>query len=414
MRVLVVGTNRMCHERLAARGHELVLLIPRGKARPGDPAGPYEHVVILDDATPTGVWVEVARVLHQAGEPFAAVAAYNEHTYPVVAAVAKELGVPTVVDLELFERVLDKSRVREVLDRHAIPSCRYRLAAGREEIAAAVEEIGPPCIVKPVDGEASAGVSRIDTPADVDAALTRLGPAHAGRPVLVEEFLTGQEYSVEGISTPSGHHIVAVTKKYTDPATFVEQGHMVPAPLDTAAHQEIAAYTERVLDALGFHDCPSHTELVLTPAGPRLIETHNRIGGDNIMDLVHLATGVDMYDLVARQSLGEDVTPLLPHPIRATRTAVAWYAAPTGPASNVLLEVRNLDRVRALPQVARAELLKPPGSRQTQVTQSTDRSAYVLTLGPTPHQTLTAAQEAVAALDFVYVWRPQNAPPTAD
>ncbi|WP_405009326.1 ATP-grasp domain-containing protein [Kitasatospora sp. NBC_01539] len=401
MRVLVAGTNRMCHDRLHAQGHELVLMVPRGRARPGDPAGPYRHVVILDDDAGPELWADVAAVLHAAA-PFGAVAAFNEHTYRVVRAVADRLGVPTVVDTDLFDRVLDKARTREVLDKHGVPGCRHRLARGRESVAAAVRAVGLPCIVKPVDGEASEGVARIAGPGDVEAALLRLGEEQIDRGVLVEEFLTGPEYSVEALSVGTRHHVLAVTEKHSDGRTFVERGHVVPAPLSADDRESVVRYVQSVLDALGFHDCPSHTELVLTADGPRIIETHNRIGGDSIMDLVELATGVDVHELVARQSIGEDVSALLPDPVTAHRAAAVWYADPSGPPTSTLVEVRGVDGVRALPYVHRVELLKQPGARQSAVLRSSDRSALVLATGGTSAEALQRARDAVASLRFVH------------
>ncbi|MFJ5832971.1 ATP-grasp domain-containing protein [Streptomyces sp. NPDC093089] len=403
MRVLVVGTNRMCHDRLHDLGHELVLLMPRGRARPEDATGVYRHTVVLDADAPE-LWVAVAEVLH-AEAPFDAVVAFNEHTYRIVEAVADRLGVPTAVDVELFERVLDKSRTREVLDRHGVPGCRHRLARDHESVRAAVTAVGFPCVVKPVDGEASTGVARIDTADDLEPALRRLGE-RLERGVMVEEFLVGEEYSVEAVSTGTRHHILAITKKYKDARTFVERGHLVPAPLDPAAEAAITAYVERVLDTLGFHDCPSHTELVLTADGPRIIETHNRIGGDSIMDLVELATGVDVHELVARQAIGEDVSPLLAAAGTAAGAAAVWFADPSGPPSNVLTEIQGVEEVRGLPHVHRVDLLKQPGSPQTTVRRSSDRSAAVLTVGTTPAEALRHAQDAVAALRFRYTWTP--------
>lgn len=407
MRVLVVGTNRLCHDRVRENGHEMVLFVPRGKARREDPAGPYRHVVILEDQAGIELWVDVARAFHR-WMRFEAVVAYNEHTYQIVRAISDELNIPTVVDADLFGRVLDKSTMREILEKHQIPSCRYELARGREAVLTAVRNIDMPCIVKPVDGEASVGVAKIESPADIDAALQRVGDEHIDRGVLVEEFLIGDEFSVEGISTGALHHIVAITKKFKDDRTFVERGHLVPAPVDVAARESIVSYVKRVLDALNFHDCPSHTEIVLTARGPRIIETHNRIGGDCIMDLVRLATGVDMYNLVARQSLGEDVTTMLPDEIVHHQSAVIWYADPGGPSTNTLVEVRKVERVRELPYVRKVELLKEPGSPQTAVHQSSDRSGLVVVVGDTSEEAVRRAQEAIGMLKFIYTWNPDG------
>jgi biotin carboxylase len=401
----VVGTNRMCHDRLFELGHELVLFVPKGRARPGDAVGRYEHVVILDDDAPIATWVDIAGVLHRAA-PFDAVAAFNEHTYPIVAAVSERFDIQTVVDIELFGRVLDKATMRQILEKHEVPGCRHELARGRTAVVAAIDRVGLPCIVKPAAGEASVGVSRVDTPADIDTALLRVGADALERGVLVEEFLVGEEFSVEGISVGTTHHLVAITKKFKDDTTFVERGHLVPAPLDAPTRESIIAYVRRALDALSFHDCPSHTEIILTAQGPRIVETHNRIGGDSIMDLVQLATGVDLNDLVARQGIGTDVTPLLPDPVPHRRNAVIWYADPAGPPTNTLVEVRNVDQVRDRPTVMRVDLLRQPGSPQTEVRQSGDRSALVITVGDTPDQALLDARDAVRTLEFVYVWRP--------
>jgi biotin carboxylase len=408
MRVLVVGTNRMCHDRLRDHGHEVVLFVPKSRARPGDPAGSYQHVVVLGDDAPVDQWVDIARVLHR-GDPFGAVAAFNEHTYPIVCAISAEVGIPTVVDVELFHRVLDKSVTRGILACHDVPSCRYELARGRDRVHAAIAAIGVPCIVKPVAGEASTGVVRVDAADDVEAVLRRLGADLLDQGVLVEQFLVGEEFSIEAISVGRTHHIVAITKKFANEHTFVERGHLVPAALDEPSRQAISEYVRQVLDALGFHDCPSHTEIILTAHGPRLVETHNRIGGDSIMDLVQLATGVDLNDLVARQSIGEDVTALLPDPVEAMRSAVIWYADPSGPATNTLAEVRNVERARAVPNVVRVDLLREPGSVQTDVLASGDRSASAIAVGTTPHEALDAARAAVRALEFVYVWNPEAA-----
>jgi biotin carboxylase len=408
VRVLIVGTNRACHLKLFSQGHEAVLLMPRSKATPADLAAPYQHVAFIDDGAAVTQWVELAVAFHRAAT-FDAVVAYNESTYHVANAVSALLGVPCIIDVELFQRVLDKSLTRRILDEHGIPSCKYVCAAGREAVISAIRHIGMPCIVKPVDGEASRGISKVGDAGGIEIALERLGSEQIERGVMVEEFLVGDEYSVEAISTGSDHHVVAVTKKFKDEQTFVERGHVVPAPIAPEVREAVEKYVMQVLSALEFHDCPSHTELMLTADGPRLIETHNRIGGDRIMDLVHHATGIDMYDLVARQSVGEDVSYALPQSVGKVQYAAIWYADPSLPASHRLVEVRGFDRVRALPYMKTLELLKQPGSRGAIVSHSFDRSCLAIAVGDTDQQAVDRAKGAIHALEFLYAWAPADA-----
>jgi len=51
----------------------------------------------------------------------------------------------------------------------------------------------------------------------------------------------------------------------------------------------------------------THTEIILGKAGPSVIETHIRMGGDEIPALAFDATGVDLADCLVRQTLGEKV-----------------------------------------------------------------------------------------------------------
>src|SRR6185503_15242568 len=147
-----------------------------------------------------------------------------------------------------------------------VEDTRFRLVESRLQLEQALRELGAPCIVKPVDGEASSGVTRLDGEGDIDRALARFRDAGHAFPALVESFLVGDEYSVEAISEAGRHYILAITKKYKDEVTFVEQGHVVPAPLVDDLAQRIRAHVTRVLDAIGFTSGPSHSELVVTAA----------------------------------------------------------------------------------------------------------------------------------------------------
>lgn len=382
-----------------------MLFIPRGKATVDDLGAPYKHLVMLDDAAPLSAWIGVATVLH-ASAPFDAVVAFNENTYEIASAISDRLAVRCTIDLELFERALDKSLTRRLLDERDIPSCRHAFAGGRADVVAAVHHVGFPCIVKPFNGEASRGVSRIVSEADIETALARLGTVEIESGVMIEEFLVGEEFSVEAISVGGEHRVIAITSKFKNNLNFVERGHVVPAPLADDARDAITRYVVCVLNALGFHDCPSHTELILTADGPRLIETHNRIGGDRIMDLVHHATGVDLYDLVAIQSIGEDIKPLLPSEIPSRQCAAVWYADPSVPATHCLSEVRHVDAVRARPHIRTLDLLRKPGSRGVMVEHSFDRSALAIATGSTAEEAVHRARDAVQSLEFLYVWVP--------
>jgi biotin carboxylase len=401
MRILVIGTHRTCHHRLKDQDHELVLFMPRHKVIAADVTGPYECVLTLDLNSPAALWIDLAAALHR-HEPFDAVVAYNDKVQLIAHAIGGALGVPCTVEPDVVRLTANKAAMRQALARHGLPSCRYELAQGREQAVAAIHRIGFPCIIKPVDGEASLGVSKLQRAEDIDAALEWVGQQCIERGLMVEEFLVGEEISVEALSVRGRHHIIATTKKFKNERTFIEVGHVIPAPLEQTVRQEIRDYVSAVLDAFGFQDCPSHTELMLTRDGPRIIETHTRMAGDRIVDLVFHATGVDMSKLVALQSLGIDVTDILPPQSSSQQSAAVWYASPEAPASARLVEVLGVDTVMQRTHIKAFELLRQPGSAGTTVRHSFDRSALSIAVGRDADEAVLRAQRAIDSLEFVY------------
>jgi biotin carboxylase len=378
--------------------------MPQDRVIPKDLKLPHEAVIVLAADAPDAVSVEIAAVLHKA-TPFDAVACYSDQYQALASRIAQRLEVFTLADNELLENTANKFLMRQALDAADVPHCRYRFARGTDEVRQAVQAVGFPCILKPVGGQGgSVGVAKVEGHGELEQAMAWVGEKEIATGVMVEEFLVGEEFSVEAISVEGHHHIFAVTKKYTDAKTFVELGHVVPAPIDGETQAAITSYVRRVLSALGFHDCPSHTELIVTARGPRIIETHTRLGGDKIVDLVLHATGIDLYDLVARQSAGMPIVDDIPATIQYAQSAAIWFADP-GHGDQYLESITGVDEARALENVKLVETLKEPGSRSAPVAHSDDRSAMAIAVGPSAQAALATSRSAIRSLNFLYRWK---------
>jgi biotin carboxylase len=403
MRILIVGHLRPAHERLHAHGHRTVLFMPHDRVITKDLKLPHEAVIVLAPDAPDAVSVEIAAVLHRA-TPFDAVVCYSDQYQALAYQIAQRLEVFTIVDPEVLEKTANKSMMRQALDAAGIPHCRYRFARGADEVRQAVEAVGLPCILKPVGGQGgSVGVVKVEAHAELEAAIAWVGEPNVATGVMVEEFLVGEEFSVEALSVEGHHHVFAVTKKYKDAKTFVELGHVVPAPIDDATQAAIVSYVRQVLSALGFRDGPSHTEVIVTAQGPRIIETHTRLGGDKIIDLVFHATGIELYDLLARQSARMPIGDDIPATIQYAQSAAIWFADP-GPADVHLESITGVDEARAMENVKLVETLRDPGSRSGPITSSDDRSAMAIAVGPSAQAALATSRAAIRRLSFLYRW----------
>ena len=100
-----------------------------------------------------------------------------------------------------------------------LPTSRYRFASTREEFDAAVEEIGFPCVVKPVMSSSGHGQSTLRSEADVDSAwhVSQEGGRAGSGKVIVEGFvdfdyeitlLTVRHCAGTTFLKPIGHHQV--------------------------------------------------------------------------------------------------------------------------------------------------------------------------------------------------------------
>ncbi|MCX5416802.1 ATP-grasp domain-containing protein [Streptomyces sp. NBC_00059] len=288
--------------------------------------------------------------------------------------------------LETFK---DKARLRaRVGDRAGAPVA-YAVCSTEEELVRAVERTGLPCVVKPVDGTGSSGVRRLDTAEQVRQHAGRLEP---GVPQLVEEFLVGREFSVEAMSTPAGHRIMALTEKTTTGAPhFVETGHTLPTVTHPSEEAAVCQVVLAALDAVDYRYGPSHTEIMLTAEGPRLIESHGRPGGDRISDMLALALGEDVFAQAMAATLG--------------------VPCPSGPTTGRVAGIRYLDfdpstPMPLVPAEAAAELpgvvevcVSPsPGELPRPVRRSADRHGFVLAVAGSRGELEAVLTEALDTL----------------
>lgn len=229
-----------------------------------------------------------------------------------------------------------------------------------------------PLIVKPPDRSGSRGVTRVDHPGEIDAALETARSESFGSTVLLEEFVTGRELSIEMISWRGEHHFLATTDKVTTGAPhFVELAHHQPADLPPEIERRVVEATRASLGALGVEVGASHSEVILTPQGEVVIvEIGSRMGGDHIgAELVRLSTGYDFVEGVIGVALGEF---RLPRPEPSAFAGVYYVHPEPG-------EVREVvDRSANFPEVVAAAVFVSPGDRVETLRESSQRAGYFL------------------------------------
>ena len=201
----------------------------------------------------------------------------------------------------------NKNAMRKAFEKNGDPSPKSILVTETEEVPK--ETLKYPVIVKPTDRSGSRGITKLETPERLREAIAYAKDEGFEKTALVEEYVTGQEYSVECISYHGQHHFLAITQKYTTGTPhFIETGHLEPAPLSIELIEKIKKTVFHALDSLLIKNSASHAELKVDSKGEiKIIEIGGRMGGDFIgSDLVHLSTGVDFVKAVIQVAIGEE------------------------------------------------------------------------------------------------------------
>lgn len=118
--------------------------------------------------------------------------------------------------------------------------------------------------------------------------------------VLAQEFLSGIEYYVNSVSRSGVHRVVEVWryhKRMVAGRTAYDYEDLLPSSDPTA--RQIIDYTVAVLDALEIRNGAGHTEVMLTPRGPVLVECGARLGGGQVPDLLSRVAGTNQVDALA-------------------------------------------------------------------------------------------------------------------
>jgi biotin carboxylase len=326
---------------------------------------PYivDHVVV--DAAETQGFVD-ASLRFAERYPVVGVFTYYEWCVEIAARVGELLGLPQCTPASAT-RCRDKWESREAFRRHGVPSARSVLVADGEAAKRAALLIGYPVVVKPRAQSASLGVSLAADERELVAAFERAhsspsnGDWEHQHGVLVEEYLDGDEISVDGVVSGGRFQAAIFARKVLGyPPFFEELGHVVAEPEDVVPDaRQVREIIRAAHEALGVDNAVTHTELRLTSTGPKVVEVNGRSGGDFISELGLLAGGVDLARATAFTAAGRESD------VAFVREHVAGIRFIYGDVSGVVESCEVDPEVAAAPWVSDLVWLVRPGAEIT-------------------------------------------------
>ncbi len=302
----------------------------------------YIDEFINIDTSNKGIVLEECRKINE-NKKISGAVTFLEYRVPMVAEVVKEFGLSgNSVDTALKTR--DKFLMRNALAEGNVPIPKYKSVSSYEELINSVEEIGFPNVIKPINMAASRNVyknNNIEELKEHYESAIKDSPLYGVKKeesLLLEEYMDGQEFSVESVTFKGKTTIVCITKKIVKGKnTFVEVGHVVPAPIEKELEDEIKEVVRKTIKALNVENSVTHTEVKATSSGVKVVEIATRLGGDRIPELVEIALGIDLWSANLSIALGEE-----PDLKQSKNNGAAIYFITSNPGKITSIERTNI------------------------------------------------------------------------
>lgn len=377
------------------------------------------YEIILVDYDPDAVGFELAdvklvvstldqeEVLKQARiyKPDVVITSTSDGPVRTAAYVNEKLGKQPDLSYEDSLCATIKSYMRERLKECHVPIPQYFVVSNEKEFQNAVQALQGDMIVKPADNAGSRGVVLIKKdsesgktqPEDTLAVYEYSKSNSRNGVVMVEEFMEGEEVSVESMTVNGETTVVTITDKLTTPPPyFVELGHAEPSRHPAKLQEQIREITKQAVAAIRLQNGPSHTEVKLTKNGPKIVELAARLGGDFITSrLVPLSTGVDMVGNSVILATGGQIELAKKWDKGA---AIRFISGESGTIKQITVP----KEVYGFPGIEEIVLYNKAGDTSNGTKSSNDRLGHVIATGKDAKEAFERATEVLNRISVIY------------
>jgi len=230
--------------------------------------------------------------------------------------LAEALDLPGNGTTQSLDRI-DKYAMSRVLDAAGLRSAKTHATADEEDMIAWFHRLGASkVVVKPCTSMGTDDVTMCRDENAVRAAFAKIlhktnRSGLRNDAVVIQEFLEGTEYVVNTVSFRGMHRVTDIWRCHkiaANGSSFVYQ-KIELLPSSAAGLTEMIDYTLLMLDAFGVKEGPAHNEVMMTSAGPVLVEINPRASGANLPRMATLAIGEGQFEWMVRALLERDGTP---------------------------------------------------------------------------------------------------------
>ncbi len=320
-----------------------------------------------------------------------------------VALVADSLNLPSI-PIQSARFASNKILMKDCFKKKNIATPKSDILGNKKDFLDLVSKKKFPLILKPSDGRGSRGVLYLDESVDLDWAWNFVFDVSSNKELMLEEYIIGDQLSVEGIFVNKKYHVISYSDRNYDNLQetkpfIVEDGGIIPSKYkDEKLLQKISLLIENASKSLGIDFGSVKADIVLSNNEPMIIELAARLSG-NYLATHHIpwSYGINIVELVIKTALGEKISESDLIPTRKKYHGVRYFF----PDPGFITDIEGLGDVNSLDYVKILEIFHDVGSTQPIIRGHVDRAGHIICEADTYSDALTRVEDSVSKIKFI-------------
>jgi len=221
------------------------------------------------------------------------------------AKACENLYLPNYISSDLALKVTDKKKMKETFQKNKITSVKYKFIKKNVNIES-IEDYFFPGVVKPLDSQGQRGVLYIKDKNDLKNKIHIPFNFTEQSEILLEKYYENDEITVSGWVVEGDTKILSISDRVTYnnfPHIGICISHNYPSKHYQKYSSEIIEITKKIVKAFNINKGPIYFQMLIGSDGIKVNEIACRIGGAFENVYIPHASGVDMSDLLIKDSL---------------------------------------------------------------------------------------------------------------
>ena len=345
--IMILGAGQLqvpLLQRAKERGLRIIVVSPDSN-QPGIPYADF--VVNLDVCDEKGI-LEEAREYQIDG------ITTDQTDLPVrtAAYVAEKMNLPGI-GYELSCLFTNKYKMRCKCDELDIPNQKYAMVNNLDDAIESMKNIGFPAIIKPIDSQASHGVTRVNSLDDLKASFDEAVSYSRFGDVLIEQWIDGEEFCVDSYMLNGKCTVMAVGHycSFAIDGAFASYETEFPANISPKETERIVDMNRKITEGFGLQNGRTHAEYFLTKDKCYLIEIAARGGGAFFSsDCVRFISGISTEDYMLDYALGMPVNVQNDSACQYNCCCTLFFYLPE---NGIIVSTDGLEKIMKLPYIHR-------------------------------------------------------------